>query len=266
MTDTVKAAAVSPLSGNVLFYKNPEPLTPEQHGKLGVNPTSSPYAFVAESHVVPLTVAEFIPASLSYPIVFVGNETKTPLAVMGLNQTENLFIDDQGMIRADAYIPAFVRRYPFVLANDSTENRLIVCIDRGAPFLAEGGQVALFEGTQPTDYTKQAIQFCNDFEVERNRTTNFVKLLEEHELLETREAHFTPRDAQGNPGTPQKIADYYAVSEDKLRALSPEVFASLRDNGALAQIYAHLISLLGWDRLIALAFDRAARQSQAGNA
>jgi hypothetical protein len=79
---------------------------------------------------------------------------------------------------------------------------------------------------------------------------------------------FTPRNERGEPGEPQKLADYFAVSEDKLKALPIEKLAELRDNGALGQIYAHLVSLLGWDRLIALAFQRASENGElvAGNA
>ena len=89
----------------------------------------------------------------------------------------------------------------------------------------------------------------------------------ELDLLDTREAMFTPRNPDGTAGAPQKIAEYFAVSEDKLKALPAEKLAELRDNGALGQIYAHLVSLLGWDRLIAMAFQRAAAaQPAAGNA
>ncbi len=79
---------------------------------------------------------------------------------------------------------------------------------------------------------------------------------------------FTPRNPDGTAAAPQKIAEYFAVSEDKLKALPAEKLAELRDNGALGQIYAHLVSLLGWDRLIALTFQRnaAAAQPVAGNA
>ena len=80
-------------------------------------------------------------------------------------------------------------------------------------------------------------------------------------------AHRIYWEEYGNPaGEPQKIAEYYAVSEDKLRALPAEKLVELRDNGALGQIYAHLVSLLGWDRLIAMAFARAAAVPTAANA
>jgi hypothetical protein len=265
MTDT-NTAQNPALDGNVLFYNQPEPLSLDMHGKLGVNPVDKPYAFVGASHVVPLTVTEFAPAALSYPVVFLG-EKKQPVAVMGLRQSENLYVSAAGDFRPEAYIPAYVRRYPFVFANDPEGQRMILCIDRAAPFLVEGGQAPLFKDGQPTDYVNQAMEFCNNFEQERQRTDSFVQLLTDLDLFDVREAVFTPRNEKGEPGQPQKLADYFAVSEDKLKALPAEKLAELRDNGALGQIYAHLVSLLGWDRLIALAFQRASETTApAGNA
>lgn len=258
MTDTTSQAS-GPLSGNVLFYTQPEPISFDAHGKLGVTPADKPYAFVAQTNIVPLTVTEFAPAALSYPIIFVG-DLKQPVVAMGLRQNDNLFIDN-GDFRADAYIPAYVRRYPFVFANDDTQNRMILCIDRGAAFVSENAEIPLFEGEQPSAYVNNAMEFCNNFEQERLRTESFVKLLTDLDLFETREANFTPRNADGTPGEVQKLAEYFAVSEDKLKALPAEKLAELRDNGALGQIYAHLVSLLGWDRLIAMAFARAAAET-----
>lgn len=266
MTDTTASAqATGDLTGNVLFYTKPEPLSVDAHGKLGVDPVERPYGFVAQSNVVPLTVTEFAPAALSYPVVFIGPQ-KQPVAVMGLRQDENLYVEASGEFRGDAYIPAYVRRYPFVFANDDQQQRLILCVDRGASFIKEGGQTPLFVDGQPSDYTKQAMEFCNNFEQERLRTESFIKLLTDLDLFHTREASFTPRNADGSAGEPQKLAEYFAIDEDKLRALAPEKLAELRDNGALGQIYAHLVSLAGWDRLIALAFQRANAMPTAANA
>lgn len=263
MTDT--ASAQSPLDGNVLFYVKPEPLSLEAHGALGVNAVDKPYAFVANGHVVPLTVTEFSPAALSYPVIFVGDK-KLPVAVMGLRSDENLFVEPNGDFKGEAYIPAFVRRYPFVFANDQENNRLILCVDTAAAFVSENAEVPLFENGQPSQYTQQAMEFCNNFEQERVRTESFVQLLQDLDLLEVRESVFTPRNPDGTAGEPQKIADYFAVSEDKLKALPADKLVELRDNGALGQIYAHLVSLLGWDRLIAMAIARAAAQPVAANA
>ena len=257
MTDTTSQAGA--LSGNVLFYTQPEPISLVAHGKLGVTPADKPYAFVAQTNIVPLTVTEFAPAALSYPVIFVG-ELKQPVVAMGLRQNDNLFIDN-GDFRPEAYIPAYIRRYPFVFANDDTQNRMILCIDRAANFVGEGGEIPLFDGDQPSEYVNNAMEFCNNFEQERVRTESFVKLLTDLDLFETRQASFTPRNPDGTPGQVQKLAEYFAVSEDKLKALPVEKLAELRDNGALGQIYAHLVSLLGWDRLIAMAFARAAAET-----
>jgi hypothetical protein len=265
MTDTTATAQSGALSGNVLFYGQPEPLSVEAHGKLGANPVDKPYAFVGQTNLVPLTVTEFAPAALSYPVIFVG-EARQPVAVMGLRAGENLFVSAEGDFRAEAYIPAYVRRYPFVFANDEVQKRLILCVDRAAPFISEGGSTPLFENGQPSAYTRQAMEFCNNFEQERQRTDAFVQLLKDLDLLDVREALFTPRNPDGTAGQQQKLAEYYAVSEDKLKALPADKLAELRDNGALGQIYAHLVSLLGWDRLIAMAFQRAATMPAAANA
>ncbi len=246
------------ITGNVLFYNTPEPLNREQHAKLALVHTEKPYGFAAQGSAVPLTVTEFAPAALSFPVIFAG-EDRVPLAVMGLNNGENLFINADGSIEVGVYIPAYVRRYPFVLANDESQDRLIVCIDKGSSLLSEAGQTPLFDDKgEPTEYTQNCIKFCDDFEAERRRTDSFVQLLKELDLFELKTATFTPTDAAGVAGQPQTVAEYYGVSEDKLNALSAEQLKELQANGALAQIYAHLVSLVGWDKLIAVAMARQA--------
>ncbi len=254
------------LSGEVLLYTKPEPLSKEQHGALGVIQSDSPFAFAAGAHVAPLTVTEFALAALSFPVIFVG-DARQPVAVLGLNAGENLFTNDNGLWDFDAYVPAYVRRYPFVLAEDKAAERMIVCIDRAAPMISDKPDAPFFENGEPTDLTKNAIEFCNNFETERRRTESFVELLKSLDLFEVKEATFTPRDSNGaESGETQKIADYFAVSEEKLNKIPTDKLVELRDNGALQQIYAHLNSLLGWERLIVKAMNRAnARQPQAAN-
>ncbi len=252
------------ITGNVLFYVSPEPLNREQHAKLALVHNDKPYSFASAGTAVPLTVTEFAPAALSFPVIFAGEE-RVPLAVMGLNQGENLFVHEDGSFTVGGYVPAYIRRYPFVLAADETQDRLIVCIDKGSSLLSETGQTPLFdEKGEPTEYTQNCIKFCDDFEVERRRTDSFVQLLKDNDLFELKTAVFTPTDAAGNPGEPQTVAEYYGVSEDKLNALPIEKLKELQTSGALAQIYAHLVSLVGWDKLIAVAMVR--QQAAAGAA
>ena len=255
----------SQITGSVLFYSRPEPLNSETHAKIGLRRLDKPFSFAGKTHVVPLTVTEFPVAALSYPVIFAGDKFQ-PLAVMGINQEENLFIQSDGAFVVGAYIPAYIRRYPFVLANDSQNSQLVVCIDRAASMLGELPDLAFFDAKgQPTEYTQGCIQFCNDFEAEARRTESFCNLLRELDLFEVRKATFTPTNADGSAAEPQQIAEYFAVSEDRLKALPEAKIKELFENGALAQIYAHLTSLLGWDRLIALAIARQQAQPTPAN-
>jgi|HubBroStandDraft_1064217.scaffolds.fasta_scaffold158818_2 hypothetical protein len=245
-------------SGNVLFYSKPEPLSRELHGKIGLRRMDRPFGFASHTNVVPLTVGEFPVAGLSYPIIFAG-ERYQPLAVMGIRQGSNLFVGEDGAFQTGAYIPAYIRRYPFVLANDQSREQLVVCIDRAASMLGEDYDLPFFdEKGEPTDYTNGCIQFCNDFENEGRRTESFINLLKELDLFEVARSSFTPNNPDGTQGAPQPIAEYFAVSETKLKALPPEKLLELIGNGAVAQIYAHLMSLTGWDRMIALTMARQA--------
>jgi hypothetical protein len=258
--------ASSPLSGQVLLYVNPEPLDSERHVKLGMQRSDRPFRFAAHQHFVPLHVGEFAPAAINYPIIFAGDQ-RAPLAVMGVNAGENLFIASDGVFRTGAYVPAFIRRYPFVVARDQQLDRMVVCIDRAFELFTEDEpDVLLFENGQPSAFTKSCIDFCSQFDADAANTQSFVKLLSDLDLFETKQTHFTPRAADGTAGQPQLIAEYFAVSEEKLRALSPEKLAELRDNGALSQIYAHLVSLFGWDRLIMETVERNNLAAQAANA
>jgi len=250
------------ITGAVLFYSKPEPLSRDTHAKLGLRRMDKPFGFAAASHVVPLTVTEFQVAGLSYPIIFAG-EKYQPLAVMGVSE-RNLFIAPDGAFQMGAYIPAYIRRYPFVLAADETRTNMVVCIDRAASMLGEDYDLAFFDAKgEPTEYTNGCIQFCHDFEGEGRRTESFVQLLRDLDLFEVKRATYTPPNPDGTPGEVQPVAEYYAVSEEKLKALSAEKLRELFENGALQQIYAHLMSLSGWDRLITYAIAAQAMEQGA---
>jgi hypothetical protein len=249
------------VSGEVLFYTQPEPLSLEAHGKLGVKRLEHPFAFASVAHAVPLQVSEFGPASLSYPIIFAGDQ-RTPVAITGLRARENLYVGADGRFEDGAYVPAFVRRYPFVLAAQDGGEQMVVCIDRAAPMLEEGGDPALFADGKLTPFVEGAVEFCRSFEAERQRSEQFVKRLTELDLFESKAATFTPRNPDGSQGQTVQLADYFSISEEKLAAASEADLRDLVATGALRQIHTHLNSMLNWERLVA----RAAQRGSIGNA
>ncbi|WP_291201112.1 SapC family protein [Hyphomonas sp.] len=251
-----------PITGQVLFYKDPQPLSAENHGGLGVRQIAEPFAFLRAAHAVPVTVTEFGVAAASYPIIFVGDE-RTPVAVMGVRQGQNLFVDQNGYVFEDYYIPAFVRRYPFVFAADESSDRLLLCVDRAAPMVSNQPDVPFFENGQPSKFTTDAIEFCKEFERQRRATTDFAKIVASMDLFEQKTVTFQPRDPQGREvGPVQKVADYWAISEERLNALPAEKYVELRNNGALGACYAHLVSLLNWSKVV----NRAVRTPPPGQA
>jgi hypothetical protein len=261
VTTPITTGGSAALSGQVLFYKNPQPLSAEDHGGLGVKQIPQPFGFLREAHAVPVTVTEFGVSAASYPVIFVGEE-RTPVAVMGVRQGENLYVDANGMVLEDHYIPAFVRRYPFVFATDEGSDRLLLCVDRAAPMVSNQPEVPFFQNGQPTKFTNDAIEFCKEFERQRRATVDFVKILRDMDLFEQKTVTFQPRDQQGNNAGPaQKVADYWAISEERLNALPQEKFLELRNNGALGACYAHLVSLLNWSKVVNRAV-RTAPQAQ----
>lgn len=251
--------------GKILFYRQLEPLSVEKHRSLGVSQVANPFSFLADTHLVPLTVDEFGLAAVCYPIIF-DTQTKTPLAVMGLRPGMNVFLGADGSLDPEVYLPAFARRYPFlpVVAGSgqpqepqpgSEGDRVLVCIDRAAKMLSTTPELPFFEGDKPSRYTQEAIQFCREFDMLGRRTQEFVKLIEQNDLFELTPLSLPRAKSDGTPDEPMKIGEYLRISEAKLNKLPKDTYIELRDKGVSAVMHAHLLSLGLWPKILS----RAAR-------
>jgi hypothetical protein len=246
--------------GKILFYNQLEPLSVEKHRGLGVSQVANPFSFLADTHLVPLTVDEFGLAAVCYPIIF-DTQSKTPLAVMGLRPGMNVFLGADGSLDPEVYLPAFARRYPFlpVVATNNTpqkdDDKVLVCIDRTAKMLSTTPELPFFEGDKPSRYTQEAIQFCREFDMLGRRTQEFVKLMDQHNLFETTPLALPRAKSDGTPDEPNKIGEYLRISEGKLNQLPKETYLELRDKGVTAVMHAHLLSLGLWPKILS----RAAR-------
>ena len=129
------APATEPrLTGSVPLYKNVEPLNRQKHKNYGVKTVANPFSFLKDWHFVPAISPEFSFACGSYPIIFLG-ERKMPVLVMGLRQGSNVFVTGEGQFDNEHYIPAYVRRYPFVSATTPNDQASTVCVDLDAEFV-----------------------------------------------------------------------------------------------------------------------------------
>jgi len=234
-------ASAAPNQNLPMFYKEIVPLNATQHGTLKIRPVEkSP--FIAQTHAIPITVDEFGLAQRHYPIVFSIGENPIPIALMGLNEGINVFLDPDGRpIDTTTYIPAYIRRYPFLLAKLNQEtDELSLCFDPTTEAVGEfdDGQ-PLFDGDQPSDATKAILEFCEQFETAGQRTAAFMEDIKKSGLLMDGEVAIQPEGYQ----QPFIYRGFQMIDEEKLRELRGDELRKMNQNGMLPLLYAHLFSL-----------------------
>jgi hypothetical protein len=223
-----------------LFYNELEPLSSSAHGDWKARQVDAA-PFLAGAHAIPLTIDEFALAQRHYPIVFSAGPTPVPLALMGLNEGVNVYVDAEGRLTSDVYVPAYVRRYPFMLAKlrqDSDE--LSLCFDPTADAIGqfEEGN-ALFDDGKPSETTQSILGFCEQFETAGQRTAAFMKEVLDHKLLIDGEVSIQPEGA----AQPFVYRGFQMVSEEAVRELRGDVARKMIQSGLLPLVYAHLFSL-----------------------
>ncbi len=233
--------ASAPQASNLpLFYQDLVPLNSQQHGAWRSRPTDKA-KWLINQHAVPLTVEEFPLAQRHFPIVFSSGTDPVPLALMGMNDGVNVYVDAEGALINPVYVPAYARRYPFMLAKLQPESEeLSLCFDPTTDLIGEfeEGQ-PLFEGTEPTESCKATLNFCEQFEIAGKKTANFTAELQKHELLMDGEVNIQ-LDGMEKPFV---YGGFRMVDENKLRDVRGDVLRTWNQNGLLPLVYAHLFSL-----------------------
>ncbi|MBF0271327.1 MAG: SapC family protein [Magnetococcales bacterium] len=234
----------------LIFYQKPMPLNKEVHRNLRMTNQAGQYGFAKPTNSVILAGGEFIEAAKEYPIVFVRSGGGIiPAAMLGLRDAENLFIQPDGTWDA-RYIPAFVRRYPFVLAGGDNTQEMTVCIDESYPgFSTTGdtGQPLFDEQGEASEWLQQAIRFLQEYQAQVRRTEVFINRLNGLDLF----VELTARADLVN-GAQYAMQGLLVVDEKKLLELSKPQALELFRCGELGWVYAHLFSLSNMGRLVDL--------------
>lgn len=208
-------------------------------------------------HAVPLTVEEFPQAARHFPIIFSTGESPVPLALMGLNEGVNTFVDGEGNVDPGIYLPAYARRYPFMLAKLQPESEeLSLCFDPSADLIGpfDEGE-PLFTGEEPSEATKAALTFCEQFEQAGQRTQAFIEEISKHKLLMEGEVSIQPNTG----GQPFVYRGFQMVDQQKLRELRGDQLRGWAQSGLLPLLYAHVFSL----DLMSAIFQRQVEQGTA---
>jgi hypothetical protein len=241
MTETMTMATQAPTAANLpLLYHDLQPLNSGQHGKLKLKRLLT-VPEIGKTHAIPVTVEEFTHAQRNFPIIFSAGDEPVPLALMGLNEGINTFLDEDGKpIGEPVYMPAYLRRYPFILARLQPESdELSLCFDPSSGAFDEKKGEALFDGDQPSELTRNVLQFCEQFETAGLRTQAFMTDLQASGLLMEGEVSIQPDGAD----QPFLYRGFRMVDEEKLRDLRGDELRKMAQSGMLPLIYAHLMSL-----------------------
>ena len=234
-----------------LFYQNPVALNKEAHADMTVSPSPEGYRFAASTRAIMIAAVEFFDAGRQFPIIFSASTDGTifPLALLGLEENENLFVDSEGAWTAP-YMPAYIRRYPFI-TTDGSEGQTTVCFDEAFDgFNLEGG-LPLFDGGEPTEKTREIQAFLQDYLVQIQQTRAFGAMLLDAGLLKQIDAQANMAD-----GKSYALNGMLVVDEQKLTQMADVDIVKMFRNGSMALVYAHLLSLRNFNVLLALKAER----------
>ncbi len=196
-----------------------------------------------------LHTREFRLAAPSYPIIFTDDAPAMPLAVLGYKVGQNVFVNDAGQWASGAYIPAYVRRYPFASGQGVKEDELILIVDEASDLIVDCGvdpdAEPLFAGDEPSERTREIREFCAAFQQQVPITTAFVEEVRERDLLGSKEIRLDLPD-----GGSQLLTGLRIIEEEKFGALADDVFLQWRHKGWLPLVYWHWASMDNFLRLL----------------
>jgi SapC protein len=232
------------MTTQLLIYKTAVPVNSGRHGDCCVE-VGGDYAFSGDVNSVPLMAVEFPQAASEYAIVFAGAEggEVMPAVILGVRGNENLYLSTDSAWGAK-YIPAFVRRYPFVFSKSG--DRFVLCIDEQFKgFNREGRGQRLFDDSgKPTPFVDNVLKFLEEYQRQFLRTQAFCSKIKELNLLEPMQAQVTT-----GAGNRLSLGGFMAVNRAKLKSLPGEKLAELAKTDELELLYLHVQSMRNFENL-----------------
>ena len=225
-----------------LFYQAPEILSVETHAQARFLSEDN-FEFASQTMAIPVKIGEFMPAIRAYPIVFSLSPEPVALVVTGIRDNRNLFVE-KSVWREGVYVPAYVRRYPFILVHENGSRDHVLAADRASGRIHNPGTVgdAFFDETsKPTEFAQKIFDFCMEFNRHYEAGLEFTKALSEQGLL------IPFRASLSAPGAPAATLEGFSVvDEAKYRALPTSVLSEWMPKGWCDLIALHLASQQNW--------------------
>ncbi|MGB0497262.1 MAG: SapC family protein [Rubricella sp.] len=241
------------MAKQLMIYERAVPISSEKHRDWSVK-TGGSYDFAREINSVPVVAAEFSAAAVEYAIVFAGDgDAVFPSVILGMKDGENGFVAEDGKWDG-TYVPAFLRRYPFVFSRSENGETFTLCIDEEFEGLNDEGKgERLFDADgSRTQYLDTMLRFTQEYQAQFTRTQVFARKLNDLGLLEPAQAQFQVGDKQS------AMAGFKTVNRQKLKELPAETLKEMAMTDELELCYLHLQSL---NNLAPMARKIAAREA-----
>ncbi len=232
------------------LHREPMGLDSVQHRQLKLDVPVSDWSLAAKLNALFVAVGEFGEACREFPIVFVkvgqneqGKDQVAPIAVMGLVQGDNLFVE--GSEWRGRYMPAVLAAYPFCIAQIDAD-RFAVCVDKAHPGVGGQRGIEVFDALgQPSQLLVDMQKHLESLEAEVQRTRLIGDKLVELGLLQDMRFDATLPD-----GRQHTVDGFLTVDEKKMQDLPDAVVGELHRNGMLGLIHLHWVSLGNMRRLV----------------
>lgn len=227
------------------MFQTPEPLNPEHHRQLKLS-LEPDYSFSSNQIATPVVSGEKWQIAREYILVFPSGEEGLPLALLGTQAGVNAYLREGSSPWWGRYVPAHLRRYPFVASADPEENHkplnersFKVMIDTSAPQLStEHGQPLFDDNGQPSKLLQEVQRVLANLQRDMEITQSLIKELDKAGVLIDQAITISP-----SKGEPIALKGFRIVDQETLRALPPEQLSELLNSGALDLAYAHIASL-----------------------
>lgn len=243
------------MAKQLLIYDQAVPVNAEAHKDVSVK-TSGSYDFAAEVNSVPIVAAEFAAAAADCVIVFAGTEEAVfPAVLLGVESDRNDYLDTDGNWTG-RYVPAFLRRFPFIFAQAPDSEQLTLCIDEsygGVNSDGKGERLFDADGAR-TQYLEGQLTFATQYQRQFERTKIFCDRLLKLGLLEPAVANFTGDDAK-----PRRLSGFFRINRERLKEIDDETMSQMFHNDELELCYVHLHSFSNIETLSGKIAENAAR-------
>lgn len=220
------------------MYETVSPISASSHGDVSIKPVSN-LEFSRGINSIPVVAAEFPSAAQDMAIVFTGDDDALlPVVLTGVKPNENVYLDEDGNWTG-RYVPAFLRRYPFIFARSDVDT-MTLCLDEAhSGFNRDGRGERLFDvDGNRTQYLENMLGFVTQYQRQHIMTQAFCKRLAALGLLEA--ATLNATDAAGET---RRLVGFQIINRQKFKGIPDADLLTMFRSDELELCYLHMHSL-----------------------